>query len=422
MIKLNIGLIGLGTVGSGVCSLLKRKRAILRERSGVSLNLVKVCDKDSSRRRALKISPAKFTRNPKDIFQDSSIDVVIELIGGIHPAKEYIIEALRCGKNVITANKALLAECGTELFRTAARCNRKIFFEASVGGAVPVIKTLRESLIGNRILSISGIVNGTSNYILTKMSQEGLEFGEAISLAKKMGYAEANPALDIEGIDAAHKITILTMLAFGGEVCFRDVYHQGINNITLSDIAFAREFGYVIKPLAIAKRTDKGIEARVHPTLLAQDHILAKVDGSFNGFLFRTDEAGEQLLYGRGAGSLPTASAVVSDLIDCANKKDSPVQLKEKLYIKPIGTLNSRYYLRFSVIDKPGVLSAISGILGRHRVSISDVIQIERREGNFVPLIMITHEAMENNVMKALGLIDRLRITGRSSQVLRIGD
>jgi homoserine dehydrogenase len=335
--------------------------------------------------------------------------------------------ALRSGKHVVTANKALLAERGNEIFSLAARVKRWVCFEASVGGGIPVIKALREGLVANRVDSIHGIINGTSNYILSRMTEEGQDFREALRGAQDRGYAEADPTLDLDGTDAAHKLAILARFAFGGRVRMKDIHREGIDRINGEDIAFAREFGYRVKLLAIAKRTPGGIEARVQPTLLPEQHILANVNGSFNAVLLHGDEAGDLLLYGRGAGSRPTASAVISDLVDIAKYdgqglKGLEVPLRanaEPLKIKSISTILSRYYLRFHVVDRPGVLAEISSVLGKHGVSISDCVQKERKAGGVVPLIMLTHEAHETSLREAIRRIGRLNAV-RGSQVIRI--
>jgi len=328
---------------------------------------------------------------------------------------------------VVTANKALLAEKGNEIFRAAEKYGREIYFEASVGGGIPVIKALREGLVANKIDSIHSIINGTSNYILTQMTQQKTDFAEALSQAQKKGYAEADPKFDIEGIDAAHKLAILTRFAFGGRVRFSDIYAEGISSIRSEDIAFAEEFGYRIKLLAIAKALPDGIEARVQPTLLPKSHILSNVNGSYNAILIRGDEVGDVLLYGRGAGSLPTASAVISDLMDVALRQTVRFEndcllraIRKPLKIKNISSILSRYYLRFHVVDRPGVLAKIAQMVGGHSISISDVIQKERSVGSVVPLILLTHPAHEHDVRRAIHTIDTLKVVRGKSQVLRI--
>jgi len=357
------------------------------------------------------------------VVRDPGIDCVIELIGGIQPAKQFVLTALRCGKDVVTANKALIAEHGKEIFALAEKCGKKVFYEASVGGGIPVIKALREGLIANGIESIFGIINGTSNYILTRMSSDGLDFETALQLAQKEGYAERNPGFDVDGIDSAHKLAILATLAFREPVSFSQIGCEGIRTIEKSDIDFAAQFGYVIKLLAIGKKTSSGIEARVQPTLISRNHILAKVEGVLNAVFLRGDEVGDILLYGRGAGAKPTASAVVSDLADIASGKsfeENPWLCPGKSRRKPLETISSRYYFRFSVIDRPGVLAKISGVLGAYKVSISDVIQTERKSGTVVPLIMLSHDANEKAVRGAIRRIQSLAVVRGKPQVLRI--
>lgn len=427
---MNVGLLGLGTVGSGVYDILKKKSRMLKERSGIEFRLVKAADKSPARKKALGIPSDIFTRDAGQVIRNPEIDVVIELIGGISPAKGFIIESLKNGKDVITANKALLAEQGKDIFKTAAKCGKKVLFEASVAGGIPVIKGLREGLVGNRIKSVFGIINGTCNYILTKMTRDGIDFDRALQIAKDKGYAETNPKLDIDGVDSAHKLTILAELAYNRPIQFKDVYCEGIRNISSHDISFAKNFGCVIKLLAIAKKVKGGIECRVQPTLLSQDHILAKVDGSFNAVLFSGDETGDVLLYGKGAGSRPTASAIISDLVDLgrsvvsggglASDRMPALGTKKKGALKNIASIKSRYYMRFSVTDKPGVLASISGIFGSLKVSISDVMQTERKLGNVVPLIFLTHHTNEKDVREAMRRITALRTVHGKPQLIRL--
>lgn len=423
MKQLKIGLLGLGQVGSGVYSILKSKGPSLARKNGASLVIEQIAVKHRTKKRLVRPTSIPLTTNAHRLVRNPELDVIVELIGGIHPAKELILAALRSGKDVVTANKALLAEHGRQMFAEAQRLGCHLFFEASVGGGIPVIKVLREGLAANRIRSIYSIINGTSNYILTRMSEDQLDFKEALRLAQKKGYAEADPRLDIEGIDSAHKLTILASLVFGGWVAFRDIYVRGISSIRSEDISFAREFGYTIKLLAVAKKTADGIEAHVQPTLLPNAHVLSNVGGSYNAVFMQGDEVGDILLYGQGAGSRPTGSAVVSDLIDLARLSDqdsffSP-ELKP-LKVRSISLLLSRYYLRFHVVDRPGVLAQISKVLGSHKISISDVIQKERRIGSVVPLILLTHSAQARALGRAVQMINRLSVVKGKTQVLRI--
>ncbi|MBN1687769.1 MAG: homoserine dehydrogenase [Candidatus Omnitrophica bacterium] len=428
MKTLRIGLLGLGQIGGGLYKLLRSKKEQYKRELGISLELAKVADIDRKKQRELKIPKSVFTTDAWDVVRDPSLDVIVELIGGTKIARELVKESMKYGKDVVTANKALLAEYGDEIFELAHEMNRWILFEASVGGGIPVIKALREGLVANRIDSILSIINGTSNYILSKMTETGADFEEALKEAQQKGYAESDPTLDIDGSDAAHKLAILARFAFGGRVKFSHIYCEGISKIRSEDILFAKELGYRIKLLAIAKAMHGGIEARVQPTLLPESHILANVNGSFNAILMRGDEVGDVLFYGRGAGSGPTASAVFSNLIDIALREGSRFGdrtmmmrgIRGNLKIKNISSILSRYYLRFYVVDKPGVLARISQVLGKHRISISDVIQKERSEGNVVPLYLLTHDAHENDVRKAIHAIDRLRIIRGKSQLIRI--
>ena len=423
MKQLKIGLLGLGQVGGGVYSILKSKGPLLARKNGTRFSIEQVAVKHRGKRRALRPRASLLTTDARKVVRDPEINVVVELIGGIHPAKELILSALRSGKDVVTANKALLAEHGREIFGEAKRLGRRLFFEASVGGGIPVIKVLREGLVANRIRSIYSIINGTSNYILTRMSEDHLDFKEALKLAQRKGYAEADPRLDVEGIDSAHKLTILASLVFGGWISFRDIYVRGISSIRSEDISFAEEFGYTIKLLAVAKKTAGGVEAHVQPTLLSKTHALSHVRGSYNAVLMQGDEVGDLVLYGRGAGSRPTGSAVVSDLVDLARLNDSDGVFTPELRpikVRNISTLLSRYYLRFHVIDRPGVLARISKVLGQNRISISDVIQKERRIGSVVPLILLTHDTQEHLLRRAVHRIDRLTVVRGRTQVIRI--
>jgi homoserine dehydrogenase len=425
---INVGIIGFGTVGSGTAKVLLENKDILRERLGFELKLKRISDLDIKRDRGIKVPDGVLTTDVNMIFNDPDIQIVVELIGGIRPAKDFILKAIQKGKHVVTANKALLATEGTDIFAAALKAGVEVGFEASVAGAIPIIKVMKEGLIANRINAIYGIINGTSNYILTKMTDENVEFSDALKEAQALGYAEADPTFDIEGIDTAHKLTILATLAYGIPLSFNSVHIEGISKISAQDIAFATEFGYKLKLLAITKKSNGEVELRVHPTMLPKDYLIAKVDGPFNAIYVDGDATGSTLYYGRGAGSVPTGSAVVSDIADIARniQKNSigrvptiPKILK-KNKIKKIDDVLSRYYFRFSALDKPGVLSKISGILGNYNISIASVIQKGRRVGEAVPLVILTHEAREKDVRKALEEIDKLPVVMGKTVVIRV--
>lgn len=426
--KIRIGLLGLGQVGGGLVEILEAKRARFAKQLGVDFEIRKIAVRNPAKKRALKVPAHLLTDNAKMVVKDPSIDVVVELIGGKKDARTLVLEAIKAGKHVVTANKALLAEHGDEIFKLAYKKKRWICFEASVAGGIPVMKALREGLVANKIDSIASIINGTSNYILSHMTENGISFDEALKMAQKKGYAEADPTLDLDGTDAAHKLAILSRYAFNGSIDFQSIYREGIKNIQSEDIQFARHFGYRIKLLATAKRSPEGLEARVQPALVSEKHILANVNGSFNAVQICGDEVGEVLFYGRGAGSHPTASAVLADLVDIAKGGIyGPIQnslhmrgIDAGLKIKSIISTDSRYYLRFQVIDQPGVLANLTTILGKHKISISDVIQQERSAGKIVPLIMLTHETHEKSVRQAVRAIDKLTPIKGRSQVIRI--
>lgn len=425
MKSFNVGIIGLGTVGGGVYQQLRKKSSLITKRTGLTIRVKAVCDKNKKAVAKLGIKPQLFVADYKAVLADPTIDCIVELVGGVHIAKKIIIEALEAGKDVVTANKALLAEEGQAIFQAARKNGRAVFFEASVAGGIPIIKALRESLVSNQVSTILGIINGTCNYILTKMTRDAMGFYDALKLAQELGFAEADPTLDIQGIDAAHKITLLAELAFGKKVAFNRVSCEGITKITRGDIIFAEQLGYVVKLLAIAKRTKEGIETRVQPTLLSKNHILANVDDSYNAIYLMCDEVENMLFYGRGAGSHPTASAVISDIVDLARmasgeRTPEAVSLLEPVSIKSMSSIQSRYFLRFSVIDKPGVLARIASVLGKNDVSISDVIQQERKIGHAVPLVLLTHETYEKSIQQAVKNINSLSIIKDATQVLRI--
>lgn len=421
MKQVRVGVIGFGTVGTGTIKILINQRELIKKRTGIDLVLKKVADIDIERPREITLPREILTRDAWEIIKDPEIDIVVELIGGKSPAKDFIMEAIKNGKQVVTANKALLAEEGNDIFIEAKKKGVQVGFEASVGGGIPIIKVMKEGLVANKMLAIYGIINGTTNFILTKMTNEGMDFQDALRQAQDLGYAEADPTLDIEGIDSAHKITILASLAYGIPLSFNSVYCEGITKITAQDIAFAREFGYKIKLLAITKILNEEIELRVHPTMIPEDYLIAKVDGVFNAIYVEGDSVGSTLYYGRGAGSMPTGSAVVADIVDIAKGCSMPLDFSEKYPIKPMEDIESMYYFRFMALDRPGVLSKISGVFGEHNISIASVIQKGRsREGDAVPLVILTHKAKEKDVLKALKKIEKLPVVAGKSVFIRV--
>jgi homoserine dehydrogenase len=425
----NIGLIGAGTVGCGVIKVLGENRDIIEKRVGIRLEIKKIAEIDPDRKRPVEIPRNLFTSNAWEIIEDESIPIVIELVGGTTIAKDFILGAIRNRKNVVTANKALLGHYGREIFSAASENGVDIGFEASVGGGIPIIRAIKDGYVGNRILSIYGIINGTSNYILSKMTEEGKEFNEVLKQAKDKGYAEADPSLDIDGIDAAHKLSLLIMLSFGSFLDFKKIHVEGIRGITPLDISFADEFGYKIKLLAIAKSEKDGIEARVHPTLVEKGTPIADVSGAFNAIYIVGDAVGPNMLYGMGAGMMPTASAVVSDIVQIAknitlgNSNSSLprfYQERAPLSVIPVSEITAKYYLRFQAEDRPGVLGEIAGSLGKNNISIESVIQKGRQLGGEVPVVIMTHEAKERDLISALEEIDRFPPIKGKSVFIRI--
>lgn len=433
---INVGIIGFGTVGAGTAKILLENKDVISQRIGFDINLKKIADLDIKKSRGIKLPEGILTTNADDILNDPEINIVIELIGGIHPAKELILKAIKNNKHVVTANKALIATEGNEILAEAEKHGVEIGFEASVAGGIPIIKIIKEGLVANRILAVYGIINGTSNYILTKMTDEGIEFSDALKEAQRLGYAEADPTYDIEGIDSAHKLAILASLAYDIPLSFNDVYKEGITRITSQDIGFAGELGYKIKLLAIAKASDNKVELRVHPTMVPKDYLISKVDGVFNAIYVQGDAVGDTLYYGRGAGDMPTGSAVVSDVVDIGKRimiHDTGYRIQDKKYrasciahhassikIKKIEDIEAMYYFRFTAFDKPGVLSSISGVLGKYNISITSVIQKGRRLGEAVPLIVLTHTAKEKDVIKAVAEIDRLSVVADKTLYIRV--
>lgn len=433
MKEIGVGLVGFGTIGTGVVKLLQKNSGIIEDRLGASIVLRGIADLDVTSDRGVAVDKALFTTDPYRLIDHPDISVIIELIGGEDTAREIILEAIKKKKHVVTANKALLSVHGPEIFKEAYREKVDIGFEASVGGGIPIIRSIKEGLAANNIEVMFGILNGTSNYILSEMTSRGKEFGDVLKEAQKRGYAEADPTLDIEGIDAAHKLSILLSLAYGIEVQLEDIYIEGISKITPLDIEFARELGYTIKLLAIAKEESAQVEARVHPTLLPNTHLLSTVEGAYNAIFINGDAVGSTMFYGEGAGMMATGSAVVSDILEiCRNIMTGACQRvpalsfqyanMRKQAIKKMNDIVSRYYLRFSAVDRPGVLSKISGILGNLDISISSVIQKGREIEGAVPIFMLTHEAKEANVREALDEIDTMPITLDKTVLIRIED
>jgi homoserine dehydrogenase len=417
---INVGLLGIGTVGSGTWDVLQRNASEIERRAGRGIRITRVADKDLARARKIVGTKAKVTADAYEVVRAKDIDIVIELIGGTTIARDLVLEAIRHGKQVVTANKALLATHGNEIFLAAQKKGVMVAFEASVAGGIPIIKALREGLAANRIEWIAGIINGTSNFILTEMRDKGLPFATVLKEAQKKGYAETDPTFDIEGVDAAHKLTILSALAFGILMQFPRAYTEGISTLTQEDIRYAEELGYRIKLLGITKRTNKGIELRVHPTLIPTRRLIANVEGVMNAVLVKGDAAGATMYYGAGAGSLPTASAVVADLVDVTRliTADPGQRVPHLAFqpdrlakdpILPIGEVETSYYLRMRVRDRPGVLADVTRILADSKISIGAMVQKEPGEGESrVDIVMLTHRAIEKNVNAALAKIEKL--------------
>jgi len=430
---INVGLLGCGTVGTGVARILIENKDLILSRVGAVLNLKFVADIDQKTDRGLLLDKGVFISDAFKVVDDPDIDIVIEMIGGEGIAKDLILKAINNGKPVVTANKALLAVHGNVIFRSAMEHGVDLAFEASVGGCMPIIKSLRESLAGNHIKSMAGILNGTCNYILSQSTEDGSNFEDALAEAQTKGFAEADPTLDIEGIDAAHKLAILTSLAYGMEINFNDIYIEGISKITPMDIEFAGQFGYRIKLLAITKDTGGAIEARVHPTMIPFSNPLSGVNGVLNAVIISGDAIGDMMLYGYGAGMMPTASAVVGDVVDLARNLLSgstgrvPLLSYQmghirKIPILPMEETRVHYYFRFSALDRPGVLSKISGILGDYDISIKSVHQKGRGTKDAVPIVMLTHLAREADVQKALSDIYDLDVVSDRPVIIRIED
>lgn len=429
--RIGVGIIGFGTVGTGTARILLDNAALIQRRVGVPVELVRVADLDVTRDRGVRLPFGVLTSDARQVLDDPAVDIVIELIGGYDAAKRVILDAIAAGKHVVTANKALLALHGEEIFEAAARKGVDLGFEASVGGGIPVVRALVEGLAGDTIDSIYGIINGTSNYILSRMTREGHGFDAVLRDAQQAGYAEADPTFDVAGIDSAHKLAILVGLAYGTPVNVKEIYTEGITHITPTDIAYAKEFGYVIKLLGIAKLADGEIEARVHPTMVPAASPIAQVEGVYNAIQLVGNAVGDVVLYGRGAGSMPTGSAVVSDVIAIgrnvlkgaigrAPAASFQQDQRKALRMRPMEDISSLYYLRFMVVDRPGVLAQIAGELGHCGISISSVLQQGRREGQTVPVVIKTHMAKERDVQTALKEINRKPFVSEPATLIRV--
>ncbi len=429
MKPINVGLLGLGTVGGGTLTVLRRNAEEITRRAGREIRVTMAAVRNLEKAKAIAGDLA-LTTDANDVVNNPDIDIVVELIGGYSPAKELVLMAIANGKHVVTANKALLAVHGNEIFEAAQEKGVMVAFEAAVAGGIPIIKALREGLTANRIEWIAGIINGTTNFILTEMRDKGLAFDTVLDEAQRLGYAEADPTFDIEGIDAAHKLTIMAAIGFGIPMQFDKAYTEGISKLTREDIAYAEELGYRIKLLGITKRTDKGIELRVHPTLIPAKRLIANVEGVMNAVLVKGDAVGATMYYGRGAGAEPTASAVVADLVDVTRMHTAdpehrvphlafqPDQLSD-VPVLPIDEVRSSYYLRLKAFDKPGVLADVTRILADLEISIDAMIQKEPREGEeLADVILLTHQTVEKNINQAIAKIEGLSsISGKVTKI-----
>ena len=422
---IHAALLGLGTVGTGVYKVLKSQEEEMEQKIGAAVAIKKILVRNLKKAAAKLQEPELLTDSWQEILEDESIDIIIEVMGGIHPAKEYITAALRAGKHVVTANKDLVASFGGELLDCAAEHHCDFLFEASVAGGIPIIRPLKQCLAGNHISEVVGIVNGTTNFILTKMTQEHMEFADALALATRLGYAEADPTADIQGYDAGRKVAIMASIAFNSRVTFEDVSTEGITHISSKDIRYAKELGCVIKLLGVAKNAENGIEVKVQPMLVPEGHPLASVNDSFNAVFVHGDAVDDAMFYGRGAGELPTASAIVGDVFDivrnilfqctgrisCTCYKELPIKKQEET--------ESRFFLRLHVDDKPGVLAGIASVLGNYNVSIAQMIQKHRKE-DFAEIVVVTSEVREGNFHDAMLIIEGMEAVHKISSVIRV--
>ncbi|MBW2477185.1 MAG: homoserine dehydrogenase [Deltaproteobacteria bacterium] len=431
MRTINVGLLGFGTIGTGVVKIFQQNHQLLSQRVGAELKLTQIVDLDITTDRGIAVDKGLLSTDVQSMLTSPEIDIVIELIGGYEPARSFVLQAIRNGKHIVTANKALLALHGDEILPAAEQAGVDVLYEAAVGGGIPAITAIKENLAANRITSVLGILNGTCNYILTRMAEEQASFSAVLADAQKQGYAEADPTFDIEGVDTAHKLALLCSLCFGTHIEFEQIFTEGISKITALDIEFAREFGYKLKLLAIGKHNGDMIEARVHPTMVPENYPLAKIDGVFNAIRLFGDFVGPTMLTGFGAGMDATASAVMGDVVSIARNIQAgigsripplgcPMSELAQYSVKPMEELVTPYYLRFTAKDQPGVLAQISGILGKHNISIESMIQPHRHEAEAVPIVLMTHDALERDVRNALSEIDELDIIQQESLMIRI--
>ena len=431
MRNIKVGLLGFGTIGTGVVKVFQQNKDLLASRLGAELELVRIADLDTTTDRGVQLAPGLLTDDAQALLNDPEIQVVIELIGGYEPARTFVLQAIRNGKHIVTANKALLALHGEEIFLAAEDAGVNVMFEAAVGGGIPVISAIKENLGVNNFSAIYGILNGTCNYILTRMDEEGEDFLDVLADAQKHGYAEADPTFDVEGIDAAHKLALLISLCFGTRVDFSQIYTEGISRLTALDIEYARDFGYKLKLLAVGKRDGDRIEARVHPTMIPTDYPLSSINGVFNSIRLVGDFSGPVMLSGYGAGMDATASAVMGDVLSVARDLQTnagtrvpalscPHGQLSDCPIKPMEQLVTSYYLRFNVKDQPGVLAQIAGILGKYQISIESMVQPHRHAAEAVPIVFMTHEAEECNVTAALAEIAKLDVIQEDTVLIRV--
>ena len=417
-----VGVLGFSNVGAALIKLLTEQTDAIAARTGVRLQLAKVAVRDLAKARPLQLAPGVLTDDTASVIKDPDIDVIVEVMGSVEPARSYILDALTSGKPVISANKELLANVGTELFEAAVAAKVDLLFEASVGGGIPLLRPLRESLAGDRVVRMMGIVNGTTNYILTRMSEAGATYAEALAEAQSLGFAELDPTADVEGFDAAAKAAILATIGFGVRVAAADVYREGISGVTAADIAFAARMGYVVKLLAIAERVGDEVAVRVHPTMVPTTHPLAAVRDSFNAVFIEADAVGELMLYGRGAGGMPTASAVLGDLVDAAHNlragASGRTTIPDPAVMHPFDEISSQYYLSLEVADRAGVLAEVAGVFGEHGVSIRSMEQ--EGLGDEARLIFITHTAVEKSMQATLAGLRELDAVDRVGTLLRV--